>query len=126
MQEKVGKGTYGIVYKAIHKKTKLVIAIKKIIDAFQNLIDAKRTYRELNYLLQLQHPCIVQLHHILLNPRKGQPHQPSTTRVATHQQEIRGCNTDKLSQKPSTLQRHVYAIFEFVETDLKMVLKRCS
>lgn len=45
MQEKVGKGTYGIVYKAIHKKTKQLIAIKKIIDAFQNLIDAKRTYR---------------------------------------------------------------------------------
>jgi len=109
VQEKVGKGTYGIVYKAIHKKTKLVIAIKKIIDAFQNLIDAKRTYRELNYLLQLEHPCIVQLHQILLNPRKGQP-QPSTTRVAPHQ-EIRGSNTDKLTQKPNTLQRHVYAIF---------------
>lgn len=111
MQEKVGKGTYGIVYKAIHKKTKQVIAIKKIIDAFQNLIDAKRTYRELNYLLQVEHPCIVQLHQILLNPRKGQPHQPSTTRVVTQQQEIRGSNTDKLSQKPNTFQRHVYAIF---------------
>ncbi len=58
---KVGKGTYGVVYKARHKKTSQIVAIKKIIDAFQNLIDAKRTYRELNYLLQMKHPCIVKL-----------------------------------------------------------------
>lgn len=59
--EKIGKGTYGVVYKARHKKSGRVVAIKKIIDAFQNLIDAKRTYRELNYLLQIDHPSIVRL-----------------------------------------------------------------
>jgi mitogen-activated protein kinase 15 len=67
----VGKGTYGIVYKARHKKSNRVIAIKKIIDAFQNLIDAKRTYRELNYLLQMDHPCIVRLEYLLHLNRKG-------------------------------------------------------
>jgi len=48
-----------------------MVAIKKIIHAFQNLIDAKRTYRELNYLLQLKHPSIVILDHILPMSRKA-------------------------------------------------------
>lgn len=41
----VGKGTYGQVYKAKHKKSQEIFAIKKICDAFQNVTDAKRTYR---------------------------------------------------------------------------------
>ena len=57
----MGRGTYGVVFRGRHKRTGRVVAIKKIIDAFQNLIDAKRTYRELNYLLQLEHPSVVRL-----------------------------------------------------------------
>ena len=45
VQKKIGKGTYGEVFKAIDKKTHKGVAIKKINDAFQNLTDAKRTYR---------------------------------------------------------------------------------
>lgn len=100
--EKIGKGTYGIVYKAVNKKTKKIFAIKKIIDAFQNLIDAKRTYRELNYLLQLEHPSIIRLNYLLSLGRKGGPQQPTTARLAPPSQEIRGCNTDKLAQNPYT------------------------
>ena len=59
--------------------------IKKIIDAFQNLIDAKRTYRELNYLLQLEHPAIVRLEYLLSTSRKEGPQKPSTTRLAPPQ-----------------------------------------
>lgn len=51
--ELLGKGTYGEVYKVSEKRTGQQYALKKIVDAFQNLTDAKRTYRELNYLLQL-------------------------------------------------------------------------
>jgi len=110
---KVGKGTYGVVYKAVHKKTQRIIAIKKIIDAFQNLIDAKRTYRELNYLLQMDHPCIVRLEHLINMTRKGPFHEPSTTRLAVppFDKEERGSNTDKLFSKMFPQQRHVYAVF---------------
>ena len=65
IEEKIGKGSYGEVYKAVDKKTNKTVAIKKIIDAFQNITDAKRTYRELAYLLQLNHPCIIALHRVL-------------------------------------------------------------
>lgn len=45
VEEKIGKGAYGEVFKAIEKTSGRPVAIKKIIEAFQNLTDAKRTYR---------------------------------------------------------------------------------
>jgi serine/threonine protein kinase len=124
----VGKGTYGVVYKARHKKTNRIIAIKKIIDAFQNLIDAKRTYRELNYLLQIDHPSIVRLEYLLHLKRKGMFNEPSTSRLAVppFNLEERGSTTDKIFWKMPQQTKHVYAVFEFIETDLSCALRKCS
>ena len=33
--QRIGKGAYGIVWKALDKKTKRTVALKKIFDAFQ-------------------------------------------------------------------------------------------
>ena len=38
--QKIGKGAYGIVWKAIDKKYKKVVAVKKVYAAFQNPTDA--------------------------------------------------------------------------------------
>ena len=38
--QRIGKGAYGIVYKAQCKKTNKIIALKKIFDAFNNSTDA--------------------------------------------------------------------------------------
>ena len=51
--QKLGKGAYGIVWKAIDKKTKETVALKKVFDAFHNATDAQRTYREVIFLQQL-------------------------------------------------------------------------
>ena len=37
---KLGKGAYGIVWKAIDKTTKKVVALKKVFEAFHNATDA--------------------------------------------------------------------------------------
>ena len=42
----LGKGAYGVVWKAVDKQTKQVVALKKVFDEFQNATDAQRTYRE--------------------------------------------------------------------------------
>ena len=47
IQQKLGKGAYAVVFKGVDKKSKNVIAMKKIFDAFQNATDAQRTFRPL-------------------------------------------------------------------------------
>ena len=64
--QKLGKGAYGIVWKAHDKKTKDVVALKKIFDAFQNATDAQRTYREVVFLQQMgNHENIIGLKNLL-------------------------------------------------------------
>ena len=41
VSQKLGKGAYGIVWKAADKKSKDTVALKKIFDAFQNSTDAQ-------------------------------------------------------------------------------------
>lgn len=53
--QKLGRGAYGIVWKSIDKKSRKVVALKKIFDAFQNSTDAQRTFREIMFLQELDH-----------------------------------------------------------------------
>lgn len=62
---KLGKGAYGIVWKAVDKKTRQTVALKKIFDAFQNATDAQRTYREIMLLQNLHHDNIIKLLNVL-------------------------------------------------------------
>lgn len=43
----MGKGNYGTVWKAVDKRNRERIAVKKIRNAFANKIDAMRTLREI-------------------------------------------------------------------------------
>jgi mitogen-activated protein kinase 15 len=64
--QKLGKGAYGIVWKAIDKKTRETVALKKIFDAFQNATDAQRTFREIMFLQELNnHENIIRLLNVL-------------------------------------------------------------
>lgn len=65
VQKRLGKGAYGIVWKAVDKRTKEVVAVKKIFDAFRNQTDAQRTFREIMFLQAFKHhPNIIKLHSI--------------------------------------------------------------
>ena len=64
--QKLGKGAYGIVWKAIDKKSRDVVWLKKCYDAFQNATDAQRTFREIMFLQELSgHENIVHLINVL-------------------------------------------------------------
>ncbi len=64
--QKLGKGAYGIVWKAIDKKTREIVALKKNFDAFQNATDAQRTFREILFLQELSgHENIIRLLNVI-------------------------------------------------------------
>ncbi|XP_014238282.1 extracellular signal-regulated kinase 2 isoform X1 [Trichogramma pretiosum] len=59
---RLGKGAYGIVWKAINKRSKETVAVKKIFDAFRNQTDAQRTFREIIFLISfVKHENIIKL-----------------------------------------------------------------
>ncbi|XP_054984046.1 mitogen-activated protein kinase 15 isoform X2 [Sorex araneus] len=62
LRRRLGKGAYGIVWKAVDRRTREVVAIKKIFDAFRDEMDAQRTFREVALLQEFQgHPNIIRL-----------------------------------------------------------------
>jgi len=63
--EKIGEGTYGLVYKAKNKKTGELVALKKIRLESEDEGTPSTAVREISILKQLQHPNIVQLHDVI-------------------------------------------------------------
>ncbi|XP_055389865.1 extracellular signal-regulated kinase 2, partial [Condylostylus longicornis] len=65
IKKRLGKGAYGIVWKAIDRKSSNIVAVKKIFDAFRNKTDAQRTFREIMFLKAFKnHPNVIQLYSI--------------------------------------------------------------
>ncbi|VDI57940.1 extracellular signal-regulated kinase 2-like isoform X1 [Mytilus edulis] len=66
IKKRLGKGAYGIVWKAIDRRTGEVVAVKKIFDAFRNQTDAQRTFREIMFLQEFgDHANIIKLHNVI-------------------------------------------------------------
>ncbi|XP_042868432.1 extracellular signal-regulated kinase 2-like isoform X2 [Penaeus japonicus] len=66
IRRRIGKGAYGIVWKAIDRRSGDVVAVKKIFDAFRNETDAQRTFREIVFLLEFSsHPNVIRLLNVL-------------------------------------------------------------
>ena len=98
ISQKLGKGAYGVVWRAMDKKDRLpgsskeprVVALKKIFDAFQNSTDAQRTFREVTLLQQMKgHPNIISLLNVL----------------------------------KADNDRDLYLVFEYMDTDLNAAIK---
>uniref|UniRef100_A0A3B3ZBE8 Mitogen-activated protein kinase 15 n=1 Tax=Periophthalmus magnuspinnatus TaxID=409849 RepID=A0A3B3ZBE8_9GOBI len=67
IKKRLGKGAYGIVWKAVDRQTGEVVAVKKIFDAFRNRTDAQASISELGLFLQEfgDHPNIVKLLNVI-------------------------------------------------------------
>lgn len=66
IQKRLGKGAYGIVWRAVDRRKNHVVALKKIFDAFQNATDAQRTFREIVFLQEFgNHDNIIKLLNVI-------------------------------------------------------------
>ena len=68
--EKIGEGTYGVVYKARNRLSGELVALKKIgLEAEDEGIPST-AIREISILKELQHPNIVRLHDVIHTEKK--------------------------------------------------------
>jgi serine/threonine protein kinase len=63
--EKVGEGTYGVVYKVRNVRTNAILALKKIRLADEEEGVPATAIREISLLKELNHPNIVALHDVV-------------------------------------------------------------
>ena len=68
--EKVGEGTYGVVYKAQNRLTGELVALKKIRLEAEDEGIPSTAIREISILKELQHPNIVRLHDVIHTEKK--------------------------------------------------------
>ncbi|KAE8702925.1 Mitogen-activated protein kinase 1 [Hibiscus syriacus] len=66
----IGKGAYGIVCSALNSDTNEQVALKKIANAFDNRIDAKRTLREIKLLRHMDHENVIAIKDIIAPPKR--------------------------------------------------------
>ncbi|GAB5370344.1 hypothetical protein AAMO2058_001484500 [Amorphochlora amoebiformis] len=65
----IGTGAYGVVCSALDVTTDTKVAIKKISNAFEDLVDAKRILREVKLLRHLNHENVCGLYDLLDPPK---------------------------------------------------------
>ncbi|MED6209173.1 Mitogen-activated protein kinase 2 [Stylosanthes scabra] len=66
----IGRGAYGIICAAVNSETHEQVAIKKIGNAFDNIIDARRTLREIKLLRHMDHQNIIAIKDIIRPPKR--------------------------------------------------------
>ncbi|KAL6508869.1 Mitogen-activated protein kinase 1 [Orobanche hederae] len=64
----IGRGAYGIVCSILNTETNEMVAIKKIANAFDNYMDAKRTLREIKLLRHLDHENVICIKDVIPPP----------------------------------------------------------
>ncbi|TKY67275.1 Mitogen-activated protein kinase 3 [Spatholobus suberectus] len=64
----IGRGAYGIVCSLLNTETNELVAVKKIANAFDNHMDAKRTLREIKLLRHLDHENVIGLRDVIPPP----------------------------------------------------------
>ncbi|XAR50308.1 Cyclin-dependent kinase [Bertholletia excelsa] len=66
---KINEGTYGVVYKARDKKTDEIVALKKVKMGLESDGFPMSALREINLLLSLHHPSIVNVKEVVMDDR---------------------------------------------------------
>lgn len=63
----IGRGSDGVVCSAINRETNKKVAIKEILNVFENRINAVRTLKDMNLLRHVRHDNIIALNDVMLS-----------------------------------------------------------
>lgn len=66
IKSKLGQGSFGKVYSAIHNHTGELVAIKEVKGFFDDFLEARRMLREICVMIHLNHPCIVKIKDVII------------------------------------------------------------
>jgi serine/threonine protein kinase len=127
--EKVGEGTYGVVYKAKNRETGDIVALKKIRLEREDEGVPSTAIREISLLKELQHPNIVRYvcPQQRVPPRRA-PGPPSWPAMSSAQGAgLLAHAASALTAAPRALRLHdvihsenrLYLVFEYLDQDLK-------
>ena len=115
----IGKGAYGVVCSARDVRSDARVAIKKITNAFENAVDAKRTLREIKLLRHLKHENVIRIADVV----------PPTGGTTVETNDASGETRDGDAVKKRPLSRapdsfnDVYVMYELMDTDLHQIIR---
>jgi serine/threonine protein kinase len=131
--EVIGRGSYGVCMKALDKISSSHVAVKRMEIIFDEVINAKRAYREIRILRHLNHPSIVSLVDVVSPVVEGTISKGLKTRSGS--KDSKGLD-DMLHNDGSSKHTsghhhvpiprnlgHVYLVFEHMDTDLSKIIK---
>ncbi len=121
----VGKGAYGVVCSAQDRSTGKKVAIKKITNAFENIIDAKRTLRELVLLRCLKHDNVIGVERVEKSPvrfaRAGVDKGRGSSSTKLDKENF--SNGSSNGAASTSFHNDVYIVYELMDTDLHQILR---
>ncbi|GMY10683.1 mitogen-activated protein kinase 3 [Fagus crenata] len=68
----IGRGAYGIVCSVLNSETNEMVGMKKIANAFDNHMDAKRTLREIKLLRHFDHENVIAIKDVVPPPLRSE------------------------------------------------------
>jgi mitogen-activated protein kinase 1/3 len=124
LRRMVGRGSYGEVVEALDTRSQESVAIKRVQDIIDSILDAKRIYREIHILRSLSHPNIVRLLDVEA-PHLQSPDDLLNTSSSRHRKNKQQPHHHPSAKRGRTADRaldDLYLVFELVDTDLNKLL----
>ena len=117
----IGKGAYGVVCSARDVRSDARVAIKKITNAFENAVDAKRTLREIKLLRHLRHENVIRIADVVAPT--GSHGNGVTEGEAKVKEKGHGDATRTAPRRAPESFNDVYVMYELMDTDLHQIIR---
>ena len=117
----IGKGAYGVVCSARDVRSDARVAIKKITNAFENAVDAKRTLREIKLLRHLRHENVIRIADVVAPT--GSHGNGVTEGEAKVKEKGNGDATRTAPRRAPESFNDVYVMYELMDTDLHQIIR---